>query len=449
MADKKNIFFGYKVFIEETIVAGRRAFAEFLFLPTLVIGFFLLLAAVSYVLDSQQFGWLGFFRVFLRVHVFADAQATSSLLGAIASGIITMTSITISLLLLAVQQSAGSMTSQVFDQFLRRRHNQFYFGFFIGLALYSLITLATVNDPYNPVYGGTIALLGTIVALYLLLVLLYTTVNQMRPVEIIEAIHDLILAARENQLRYLSQTRRVSVYDGNVKTPVYADKHGFITHIHFENIEKAVKDIKTEIVLLESVGSYVAFGDKIAEVKTETAADAEAIVKCVRDCVKLERQRDISLDPAYGIEQLSMIAWTSISTAKSNPAPGLLTIFSLRDILSRWSLDENRKIIEKTLPVVYTDNVFARLLEAFETFAIVATESMQHQNYIEVLHAFTIMFDRLGEEHRERVEDIILRILSALGDLVLTAELDKSLSAPAEKLKASGRIETAGAVEKA
>lgn len=74
---------------------------------------------------------------------------------------------------------------------------------------------------------------------------------------------------------------------------------------------------------------------------------------------------------------------------------------------------------------------------------------MQHQPYIEVLHSFTKMFDRLNETHQKRIEDIILRILSALGDLVMTAELDKSLLALAAKLKASERFETASAVEKA
>jgi len=191
--------------ISETFATVRRALAEFLLVPTCIIIGFLLLAVGSYYFDFTELGRLQPIHRFLRSHVFADAAATGSLLGAISSGIITMTSITISLLLLAVQQSAGSMTSQVFDQFLRRLPNQIYFGFFIGLALYSLITLATVNDPFNPVFGGTVALLGTVIALYLLLLLLYTTINQMRPGEIIETIHDHILLARERQLRFIQK----------------------------------------------------------------------------------------------------------------------------------------------------------------------------------------------------------------------------------------------------
>lgn len=440
----------YKVFFAETYDFIYRAFAEFLLVPTCVIAGFMLLALISYVVEVNQYEWFAPARQFLKTHVFADTQSTSDLLSAVAAGIITMTSITISLLLIAVQQSAATMTTQVFDQFLRRWHNQFYFGFFIGLGLYALITLATVNKPFNPVFGGAIAFIGTVVALYLLLLLLYTTINQMRPVEIIEAIHDLILKARERQLDFINKTQSVSLYDGKISLPVNSKRHGFVTRIHLEKIEKVASEIKTEIVLLVSVGSYVAFDDVIAEVKAETIEDAKKIAEAVEDTVHVERQRDITFDPAYGIEQLSMIAWTSISTAKSNPAPGLLTIYSMRDILSRWSIDEvvgkDYPTVEEHLPVVYTDNTFARLMEAFETFAIVSTESMQHQNYIAILQTFTLMFDRLPEEWQHRAEDIILRILSALGDLVLTAQLEESLTALAIKLKAAGKKETASAV---
>jgi len=121
----------------QTLETVRRAFVEFLTIPTLVIGGFLLLSVVMFFIDGSytaygpdaQRGWGG---------LFTDAQAARDFLGVIAGSIITVTSITLSLLLIAVQQGAASLTSLVFDQFLRRRTNQLYFGFFIGLALYSV-----------------------------------------------------------------------------------------------------------------------------------------------------------------------------------------------------------------------------------------------------------------------------------------------------------------------
>ena len=88
--------------------AVRRSFQEFLRIPVVIIGVFLALAVGTYLLDNASIGVLRPLRRFMVRHVFADPQATSELLGAIAGSLITVASITFSLLLLAIQQSAGS-----------------------------------------------------------------------------------------------------------------------------------------------------------------------------------------------------------------------------------------------------------------------------------------------------------------------------------------------------
>jgi hypothetical protein len=88
-------------------------------------------------------------------------------------------------------------------------------------------------------------------------------------------------------------------------------------------------------------------------------------------------------------------------------------------------------------------------MDAFETLAVVSSESMQHQSFTEVLHTFAVMFDRLAPEQQRRAEDIILRILSALGEFVLTAELDSTLTDLVRALNKTGRISTAAAVQAA
>lgn len=100
--------------IARTLDTVRLAFVEFLTIPTCIIIGFLLLAAGLSALDRSEIAWLEPIRDTLKLHIFADANATSGLLGTISDGIITVTSITISLLLLALQQSASSFTSQVF-----------------------------------------------------------------------------------------------------------------------------------------------------------------------------------------------------------------------------------------------------------------------------------------------------------------------------------------------
>jgi len=224
-----------------------------------------------------------------------------------------------------------------------------------------------------------------------------------------------------------------------------------VTRVNVDAIGATIKNIQgeAEVVLLVSMGSYVAFQDVIADIKARTDAEAVQVGSVVQRAVHLERQRDITVDPAYGIEQLETIAWTSISTAKSNPAPGLRTPHGLRDVLARWSAQEEETRDEDLFPIVYSDNVFVRLLDAFESLAVVSSESMQHQNFAEVARTFALMFDRLPEDQQRRAEDLILRILSALGEHVLTAELNTALSALIGTLTASARFETAAVVRAA
>lgn len=160
-------------------------------------------------------------------------------------------------MLIALQQSASSLTHQVYDQFLRTWYNQVYFGVFVGLSLYALVTLASAG-PLNPVFGGTVALLSTVLAPGLLLVLFYTTVNQMRPVVIIEAIHHHALLARKAQLELLRETRRFASLNASLRPPVHAVAHGFVTRIDVAAIKAAARACsEVEVVLKANLGTYV------------------------------------------------------------------------------------------------------------------------------------------------------------------------------------------------
>ncbi|MGH7263928.1 MAG: hypothetical protein ACREMB_03605 [Candidatus Rokuibacteriota bacterium] len=92
---------------------------------------------------------------------------------------------------------------------------------------------------------------------------------------------------------------------------------------------------------------------------------------------------------------------------------------------------------------------FARLLEALESLAVVASESLQHQSLAEVVRTVAVMFDRLPPRHLRRAEDLVLRSVSALGEHVLTAELDAALSDLVSALAGADRLETAAAVRTA
>lgn len=429
----------------------RRAFSDFLAVPTATVAAFLLLAFGTYMLDRKVVTSLEPLRAFLRMHLVVDPTATTALLGVIAGGLITITSITFSLLLLAVQQSAAALTSQVLDQFLRRRLNQLYFGVFVGVSLYALVILATTNTNVTPVFGATCALVLTLIALMVLVLLLYTTLNQMRPNRIIEAIHDLTLRARERELALLSRTRREPVLRGAaVKVVVRSEHNGYVASLGLDRIGRAAKTVsgEAEVVLLVSMGTFVCFHDPIAEVSAPNEAEAHAIATAVRLAVDLQRQRDFHVDSGFGVMQLANIGWTSISSSKSNPAPGLAAIRELRDLLSRWSEETIPECAppSKAVPVVYRDSALEGVIGALESLAVAASESIQHQSCAEVVRSLAIIFPRLPAALKPRAEETVMSIISGLGDHVLTMDLRDALDRLIDSLTSNGRPDSAAAL---
>src|SRR5690349_13545635 len=140
-----------------------RALQEYALVPVLVVVAMAALAAISIVGDQSQAAPLTSLRHLLGHYIGKDAASTT--LQAVATGLVTVTSITFSVLLLAVQQTASSLSPVVFDQFVRRRANQVYLGFFVGLALYAYIVMAGVQNGTAPIIGAFLATVLTVGAL--------------------------------------------------------------------------------------------------------------------------------------------------------------------------------------------------------------------------------------------------------------------------------------------
>lgn len=97
----------------------RRPLGEFLMLPALIVAGLLALAVLVDRADNAAGApeaW-GPVRGFLGQYA-GDTQSAIGLLSAVAGGLFTVASVTFSILLLAVQQGAASLTSQVVDRYL-------------------------------------------------------------------------------------------------------------------------------------------------------------------------------------------------------------------------------------------------------------------------------------------------------------------------------------------
>ncbi len=427
-----------------------RAFGEFLALPSAIAFSGLALAVLFYYLDHLFVPWLNPLRAFLSTYIFTSPADTTNFMVTVTGGLMTVTSITISVLVIALQQSFSNMSERVFSQFIRRRINQVYFGLFVGAVIYSLASLSVVRSDHNSVFSASLDLILAVVSMYALILLLYTTMNQMNPEVIIGAIHDHTLIARQHQIDLVRKTLREATYDGPNELTVRAISEGYIARVNLDVIERAIHQGKgrVEVILRGSIGAYVSYQDRIADIEAEFSEDAERTSEAVRRGVDISRQRDTLYDAAFGLEQLENIGWSSISSAKSDPAPGLMVIRSAGDLLAHWVIDESwAEPLDSPKDVVYHDDVMDRLLDVLESAAVSSSNSKQHMSISEVYTTLMTNFMRMPPDLQRRVAGLLVRSLPALRVQILTATIETALRRIITTLNQTEYHDVAGAFQ--
>lgn len=421
--------------VSDTIwIEIKSALSEFLGLPLGIVFLFVLLAVLVTWLDRSSYGWVQQLRGAISHSLFKTTDTSGAVMGLIATGLLTMTSLVISMLLVALQQTAGNMGNLVYDQFMNRRRNQLYAGYIVGTVVLTFLLRGTTSAQFNPILAATVSTVTAIVGIILLLYFLYSTMNQMRPQTIIEAIHNDTLRACESQASFLQRTQRTAQIETTHAVALRTKANGYITNIDADKLAAAFAKVSSvvEVEAQATIGAYVSYHDLLAWVKSDDLEAARLIANGVGTAYVIGRQRNDNNDAAFGLEQLETIAWTEMSTAKENPETGRMAIHAVRDLLARWlekqPATNNADANARTIPFVYPDVVVPAALNVLESLALISSESKQHQGLSTILLTLALLLPRFPHDLRERSMELLVRILPTLDKHGLTRELDYALA---------------------
>ncbi len=417
----------------------RRSFSEFLGLPVVIVLGFVVLAHTIDRIDNTagpREAW-GPLRTFLSQYV-GDTQSAISMLSTIAGSLISVTSITFSILLLAVQQGAATLNSQIVDHYLRRRANSAWFGFFVGVSLFVLITLVQTTHTTAPVLGVMISTLLGAVSLVALVVLIYTTIDQTRPVTAIATIREAAVAARARQLPLLAATAEPSDPPGD-GVPVQAATGGYLTRIDADGLARALAAHPgLDLVLTLPVGGFVPPGGAVA-VLTGGPADP-ALVEAVGTAMSIEDQRDVAHDPAFSLDHIGTIGWTAISTARSDPAVGAIAVHALQRLLHDWAAPVPRAPASR---IAYRDRLPDQVLDAIESLVVAAAESRQHQSLALILRALARSLPVLPAAQQHGVARLVATVAPSLASHLPTRMLREDAAGLIAAFRRTGRPDAA------
>lgn len=407
------------VFIGKLFKVGRlrRGFSEFLALPLIIAVLFCCAAALLAFWDNQGTA-PGVRRI---VAAMIPASGATAFVGVVAASLMTITSITFTVLLIAVQQTSSFLGAVVFDQYLRRRANQVYVGYFVGATAFSFIVLACAGSGSPPVIGAFAVLVLTAGCLVALLLLIYSTVDQMRPESVVRSIHNLALRAHKSEMLLLTGTRKTRRTDpGSAARVVTARTGGYVVDIDPLALASVARSAgpDVEVFLPCLLGTYVALGESLASL-VGVGADDDRFDADTLAAVTLDDSRRVEVDSGYSIDQLHNIAWTG--ACGQSPLVASAAIHQLRDLLAQWAtaeeqtLDTSKKKGEP-LPVVYTDGAIKQVLHGLGTLVLASVQTRQVDTTTLLVASFTHAVPRLGsDEHRTALTDALDAALPSIG----------------------------------
>ncbi len=424
--------------------APGRLLRSFITLPLLIVAGFVVLAYAIDWLDNHadaRRSW-GPLRLWLSQYV-GDTQSAIGTLSAIAGSLITVTSITFSILLLAVQQGAAVLNAQVVDHYLARAANRAWLGFFVGVSVFVLITLVQTTHTSSPVFGVIVSALLGALSLLALVELIRSTIDQTRPSIVVGSIHLAALAARERQLSWLAATTEpVSLQPGLVIATREAGRLRQPDAAALFRLLDTAPGLR--LTVTAPIGEFLPSGAPIALLHGEAGPE---LVERVAAVLTVSPLRDVGTDAGASLDHLATIGWTVICTAKSDPDAGAEVLNALHDLLRHWAPAIPRA--PGVTAIAYRDVVPDRLLDALESAIVAASESRQHQSLAHSLDAINDTLPLWSPALRHRIEGMASLVARTLADHKPSFVLRSSVQRIVSALDAHGAADAADALRTA
>ena len=261
--------------------------------------------------------------------VTGNPNAAQTILNMIATSMVTLTSIALTLTLVAVQLAMGQFSPRIVRALLSDHRTQLSIGLFAATIAYSMLTLREV-DPQ----GGVLPGLATIVAYLLMLASIIVLIlyvhhasQKLRVGGLIDFVGDELRKQLDDSYPVDHSGTASNCPDQRV---IVAHKPGVVIKVDHEGLVAAAKGAGCVLEMVPTMGDFVPAGAPLFRVHGEPeGVDSKKFARLVA----LGRERTHNFDPAFGFRKLVDIAERSVVQPFSDPTTAVQAIDRLHDCL--------------------------------------------------------------------------------------------------------------------
>ncbi len=265
-----------------------------------------------------------------------DPESARQLLGALLSGIITMTSLVVSITVVVLTLAAGQLGPRLVRNFIGDPQTQTVLGLFVATILYLLVVFRSIGAPSDNAIPHFAISVGTALSALCLFVLLFFVHKLARSIMYDNAVRDV-----SHQLRASINLLLPEEGTPEMPPPAPADaarigfgRDGYIQAADFDMLVRIACDADAVIWLDVRPGRFVlARGCHVAVHPPDACSDT--LREDLEKAFIIGTERTPTQDLEYGIRQLVEMALRALSPGINDVYTALTVIDMLSSALSR------------------------------------------------------------------------------------------------------------------
>ncbi|NMH70050.1 DUF2254 domain-containing protein [Bacillus sp. RO3] len=277
----------------------------------------LVLAIMTVSLDTY---WIHKIEPFIPVMMLTSIDLAQTVLSAIASSLLTMTTFTFSTVMVVLTTYSSQFSPRTLQNFVKDETTMRGLGIFLGGFIYSIISLLFMRQSLEEhlVSSAFVGVLYAIVCLAFFAYFIHhiaTSIQISRLIERLEQealkVIDYYSSLQQNQ--EVKAFTMIPAHDGN-GTNIPSHKSGFIQFIDLSGLVLFCSENDSVIEIQTKVGEFVKEGDILFTIYGNEISEEE-----YRSYIYIGRERMGEYDLAYSLQKIVEIALRAVSPGINDP----------------------------------------------------------------------------------------------------------------------------------
>lgn len=273
-------------------------------------------------------------------------SAARTVLSAIASSLISVTTLLFSLTIVTLQLASSQYSPRLLQTFVRDRVVQICLGILLGTFVFALVVLRTVRSADEAGAGAFVPRLSVTVALVMTLASVGALVaflsHQSRQLRVETMLRDVHVEGAATMRRLAGNQDNDDVADVDLPPvpaharPLLARHSGFLVQVIEGPLLGAASEAGAVVRLIPRPGESVLAGIPVAwtwSVGTSSEPPIEELESAVDEHLVLSYERAYSGDPSYGLRKLVDIAARALSPGINDPTTAVHALSHVSDLL--------------------------------------------------------------------------------------------------------------------